>query len=54
MLHIDMVLWSPILAGMATLNEMRDGTYDMDDLADMLQALSVKNLIESRSYNKSK
>ena len=49
-----MAMWSPIIAGMATLNQMQDGTYDMDDLADMLQALSVKNLIEQRSYNKSK
>ena len=48
-----MTLWSPILAGMATLKEMQDGTYDMDDLADMLQALSVKSLIERRSFDKS-
>ncbi len=47
-----MTLWGPILAGMATLKEMQDGTYDMDDLADMLQAISVKNLIEKRTHEK--
>lgn len=44
-----MVMWSPILNGMATLKEMKDGTYDMEDLADMLEALAFKTVMEHRS-----
>jgi len=47
-------MWAPILAGLATLAEMRNGTYDMDDLADMLEALAFKAEMEKRAMEKGK
>jgi hypothetical protein len=32
------------------LREFQDGTYSMEDLADMLEALSVKSLMEERAH----
>jgi hypothetical protein len=50
-LNIDLNLWMPIINGMATLRDMQE-YYDMDDLADMLEALTFKNVIEQRAINK--
>ena len=47
-------MWVPILKGMATPREMQDGTYDLDDLADMLEAIAFQQCIEQRGIARSK
>jgi len=46
-----MFVWSPIIAGYATLKDMQT-FYTMDDLADMLEAIALKQEIERRVTNK--
>ena len=39
---------------MATLKDFQDGTYNLDDLADMLEALAFKQTMERRAIERAK
>ena len=50
-LNINLFLWAPIHKGYCTLNELRT-VYDIEDLLDMHEAISVFNTLEQRAYKK--
>ena len=39
---IDPLLWRPVASGLWRQHETFDGTYDMQDLCDVLEFLDVK------------
>jgi len=47
LLDIDFFIWTPIMKGYATLNEMRT-IYDVDDVALMHQSIAFQNELEYR------
>ena len=47
-------MWTPILKKLATLREMQDGTYNLDDLADMLEAIAYEQAVEARVIERSR
>ena len=49
-----MELWRPVLAEpqLCKLHELEDGTYSIDDLADMHEALDLKDAIQKKKQQK--
>ncbi len=45
---LDPVAWRPVAAGLWRQHEMFDGTYDVDDLVDVLEFLDVREENQSR------
>ena len=45
---LNPLLWRPVAAGLWRQHETFDGTYDVDDLADVLEFLDVKAENERR------
>jgi len=45
-----MEIWRPVLAEppFCSLKELQDGTYSIDDLADMHEALDLKETLRKR------
>lgn len=46
-LDIDFFIWTPIMKGYATFDEMRT-VYDVDDVALMHQSIAFQNELEYR------
>ena len=49
-----MEIWRPVLAEppLCNLRELQDGTYSIDDLADMHEALDLKEALRPKSKGK--
>jgi len=45
---LEPLVWRPIAAGLWRQHEARDGTYDVEDLCDVLEFLDVKEENERR------
>ena len=52
--NIDFAIWRPILRNppLCSLRELQDGTYTIDDLADMHEAMDVEEENERLSRPK--
>lgn len=46
---LDPLLWRPVAAGLWRQHELWDGTYDVQDLADVLEFLEVQEENRRRS-----
>jgi hypothetical protein len=53
---IDALCWTPVAAGLWRQHELSDGTYDIQDLLDVLEFLETKSENERRytEWQKSK
>ena len=47
--NVDDLLFVPVTAGLWKQHETWDGTYDLDDLLDIVEVLKVKNENERRA-----
>ena len=52
--NLDFALWRPILRNppLGSLRELQDGTYSIDDLADMHEAMDVEEENDRRAHPK--
>jgi hypothetical protein len=46
---LDALCWTPVAAGLWRQHEISDGTYDLQDLLDVLEFLEVKNENQRRA-----
>ena len=46
--NVEDILFTPVLAGHWRQSELSDGTYDLDDLMDIVEVMQVKNENERR------
>ncbi|WP_408732797.1 DUF6889 family protein [Clostridium butyricum] len=52
--NINAFLFAPVEAGHWNQHELWDGTYDLDDLLDIHEMMSVSNENKMRSYDAAK
>ena len=48
--NVDELLFAPVVAGHWKHHELWDGTYDLDDLLDILEVMQVKAENERRAH----
>lgn len=46
---LDALCWTPVAASLWRQHEISDGTYDLQDLLDVLEFLEVKNENQRRA-----